>query len=122
MRKIILMTFLFFVSAAQAQEKKLLSADELLKESIFSQNKKAVMNYSIKEFDALFFEFFQKKNDSKLVLTKEEFYTYTVKIAIFSDRLARLYPSEKEIAAESKKKWMSENYEDYLHSKEIQKK
>ncbi len=80
------------------------------------------MNFSLKDFDKLFFEFFDKKANDNLVLTKEEFYTYTVKIAIFSDRLAALYPKEKEVAAESKKKWFAESYEDYLLSKQNQKK
>lgn len=79
------------------------------------------MNFSLKEFDALFFEFFDKKSDPNSVLTKEEFYKYTIQIAIFSDRLAALYLDQKEIAAESKKKWFAENYEDYLLSKASQK-
>ncbi|TDD94582.1 hypothetical protein [Flavobacterium cellulosilyticum] len=80
------------------------------------------MNYSMKEFETLFFEFLSKKTNDSLVLTKEEFYTYTVKMAIYSDRLATLYPKEKEVAQASKKKWMSESYEDCLLSKQIQKK
>ena len=63
------------------------------------------------DFEKLFFEFNDKKFDPNILLTKEEFYTYTVKIAAFSDRLAALYPKEKEVAAESKKKWLSESYE-----------
>lgn len=122
MQKTFLIVMTLFLTVIQAQEKKLNSADQALKETIYNQNKKAVMNYSIKQFDALFFEFFDKKRDEKLLLTKEEFYTYTVKIAIFSDRLANLYPKEKEVAQASKQKWMSESYEDYLLSKEIPKK
>ena len=57
-----------------------------------------------------------------MVLSKEEFYTYTVKIAILSERMATLYPNEKEVAQASKKKWLSESYEDYLLSKPTQKK
>jgi hypothetical protein len=124
MRKIILklIVILFFANGIQAQGKKVISADELLKESIYNLNKKTVMNYSIKEFDALFFEFFNKKREPSLILTKEKFYTYTVKIAIFSDRLAKLYPKEKDVAEANKKEWMSESYEDYLLSKETPKK
>jgi hypothetical protein len=36
--------------------------------------------------------------------------------------LAALYPDQKEIAAESKKKWFAENYKDYLVLKASQKK
>ena len=94
----------------------------LLKETIYNENRVKVLNFSLKDFDALFFEFFDKKSEPNLVLTKEEFYKYTIQIAIFSDRLAALYPDQKEIAAESKKKWFAESYEDYLLSKASQKK
>jgi hypothetical protein len=33
-----------------------------------------------------------------------------------------LYPEQKEIAAVNKKKWLAENYEDYLLSKATEKK
>lgn len=119
--------FLVFVVLASlnslfAQEKKSNSADDVLKETIYNENKTKVLNYSMKDFEKLFFEFSNKKFDTNVTLSKEEFYTYTVKIAIFSDRLAGLYPKEKEVAAESKKKWLSESYEDYLLSKQTQKK
>jgi hypothetical protein len=111
----------FFLSSLYAQEKKANSADDLLKETLYNANKKVVTNYSMKDFDALFFEFFEKKANESLILTKEEFYSYTIKIAIFSDRLAALYPLEKQTAAESKKKWFAETYEDYLLSKQNKK-
>ena len=109
-------------SNIKAQEVKVSNNDAILKERIYEKNKKKVLNYSMKQFDALFFEFFNKKSNLELVLTKEEFYNYTIQIAIFSDRLAALYPEEKPIAEESKKKWFAESYEDYLLSKESQKK
>jgi hypothetical protein len=108
--------------SVNAQEKTLSGNDMLLKETIYNENRVKVLNFSLKDFDALFFEFFDKKSEPNLVLTKEEFYKYTIQIAIFSDRLAALYPDQKEIAAESKKKWFAENYEDYLLSKASQKK
>ena len=108
--------------SVNAQEKTLRGNDMLLKETIYNENRVKVLNFSLKDFDALFFEFFDKKSEPNLVLTKEEFYKYTIQIAIFSDRLAALYPDQKEIAAESKKKWFAENYEDYLLSKASQKK
>ena len=122
MKKIILvLVFSLFLNSLYSQEKKGNSADDFLKETIYNANKKKVMNFTMKDFDALFFEFFQKKANNNLLLTKEEFYTYTIKIAIFSNRLAALYPAEKQSAAESKKKWFAENYEDYLVSKQNQK-
>jgi len=127
MRKIILVFFIVLFSMVpseciQAQEKPANTADALLKENLYNANKVKVSNFSLKQFDALFFEFFDKKANPNLVLTREEFYTYTIQIAIFSDRLAALYPDQKEIAAENKKKWFAETYEDYLLSKVTQKK
>jgi hypothetical protein len=125
MRKLLLgfIIVLFFSSITlKAQENKTKTKDELLKETLFNANKVKVLNFSLKEFDALFFEFFDKKSRPELILTKEEFYNYTVQIAIFSDRLAALYPEQKEIAAENKKKWLAETYEDYLLSKATEKK
>lgn len=119
MQKYILMLLLlFFINAIQAQEKSIAITDSALKESIYNQYKNEVLNYSMKEFEHLFFEFSDKKHEANVVLTKEEFYTYTVKIATFSDRLAALYPKEKEAAEASKKQWMSESYQDYLLSKQ----
>jgi hypothetical protein len=127
MRKIILvfsiaLFFMVSLGSIRAQEKTVNNSDVILKEAIYNANKVKVLNFSLKEFDVLFFEFFDKKNNPNVVLTKEEFYKYTIQIAIFSDRLAALYPDQKEIAAENKKKWFGETYEDYLLSKATQKK
>lgn len=105
-----------------AQVKKLSIDDQLLQDSIYKSNKKKVLNFSLKEFDALFLEYFNRKNDPTITLTKTEFYNYTVQIATFSDRLAHLYPDQKEIAATNKEKWLSESYEEYLRYKASQKK
>jgi hypothetical protein len=122
----VLYVFFLFLSctsfSAMAQKPLAISKDQMLKDSLYNENRQKVLNYSMKEFDTLFFEFFQKKANPTLILSKKEFYSYTIKIAAFSDRLARLYPAQKEIAAESKKKWMSESYEDYLLYKASQKK
>lgn len=123
MKKIILIfVAIISLNSVFSQEIKANSADDVLKDTIYKANKTKVLNYSMKDFEKLFFEFNDKKYDQNILLTKEEFYTYTVKIAIFSDRLAALYPKEKEVAAASKKKWLSESYEDYLLSKQTQKK
>lgn len=123
MKKIItIVGILVSLTSIVAQEKKANGADELLKDSIYKENKTKVLNYSMRDFEKLFFEFNEKKFDPNILLNKHEFYTYTVKIAIFSDRLAALYPKEKEVAAKNKKQWLTKSYEDYLHVKESQKK
>jgi hypothetical protein len=123
MQKTALFLFLLFISSGcYAQQSQPKTADDVLKEQIYNTNKKVVVNYSMKEFDALFFEFSDKKSDPNIILTKEEFYNYTIKIGAFSDRLAKLYPKEKAIAEESKKKWFAESYEEYLLSKATPKK
>jgi hypothetical protein len=94
--------------------------DALVKDSIYNKNKMKVLNFSMKDFDALFFEFFDKKA-SPTVLNKVEFYSYTIRIAIFSERLAALYPDQKAVAMESRNKWFAESYEDYLKIKNSQK-
>lgn len=105
-----------------AQVKKLSVDDQLIQDSIYKSKKKKVLNFSMKEFDTLFFEYFNRKNDPNVVLTRKDFYNYTVQIATFSDRLSALYPDQKEVAAENKEKWLSESYEDYLQYKASQKK
>lgn len=105
-----------------AQTKKLSINDQLIQDSIYKSNKKKVLNFSMKEFDSLFFEFFNRKNNPDIFLNRIEFYNYTVQIATFSDRLSSLYPDQKEVAAQNKETWLSENYEDYLQYKASQKK
>jgi hypothetical protein len=123
MQKIVsLLVLLLLVNFSYAQNPNAKSEDDVLKDQIYNANKKSVLNYSMKDFDALFFEFSDKKSDPNVFLSKEEFYNYTIKIAAFSDRLAKLYPKEKEVAEASKKKWFAESYEDYLLSKASQKK
>lgn len=109
-------------NSAYAQNKKISVQDQLIQDSIYKSNKKKVLNFSMKDFDKLFFEYFNRKNDPNVVLTKKDFYNYTVQIAAFSDRLASLYPEQKEVAAQNKEQWLSESYEDYLQYKASQKK
>lgn len=105
-----------------AQTKKLSIDDRLLQDSIYKSNKKKVLNFSMKDFDALFFDYFKDKSNPDVILTKTQFYNYTVQIATFSDRLSILYPAQKEVAAKNKEQWLSESYEDYLLFKASQKK
>jgi hypothetical protein len=119
---ILFLSLIFSITTTCAQTQKLSVDDQLLQDSIYKSNKKKILNFSMKEFDTLFFEFFTRKNDPAVLLTKTEFYNYTVQIATFSDRLAKLYPDQKEVAAQNKEHWLSERYEDYLEYKGSQKK
>ena len=119
---ILFLSLIFSINTTCAQTKKLSVDDQLLQDSIYKSNKKKILNYSMKEFDTLFFEFFTRKNNPDVLLTKTEFYNYTVQIATFSDRLAKLYPDQKEVARQNKEQWLSERYEDYLEYKGSQKK
>lgn len=118
MRKIFLIPVfcLLIFGAAYGQEKKLNPVDGQLKEDLYVKYKKEVQRYSKKDFDALFFEFFEKQNDKKL-LTKEEFYTYTIKIAIYSEKLGLLYKDQKAESERTKQEWFDRNYQDYADSK-----
>ena len=118
--KAFLLLLLFSASVVFSQKQQKMP-DDLFKEKIYASCKKKIIAYTLKDFDALFFEFFKKQNDQNLVLSKEEFYNYTVQIAAFSDRLAALYPNRKAEADESKKLWMAKTYDDYLKSKPLKK-
>jgi len=122
---ILLLSFFLILpinNSIHAQTKKLPIEDQLIQDSIYKSNKKKILNFSMKDFDALFFEYFNRKSDSNIVLSKIEFYNYTVQIATFSDRLAILYPDQKQVAVQNKEKWLSESYEEYLQYKASQKK
>lgn len=120
-KKIIFAALLFvFTTNMQAQDATKTS-DEVLKEKIYNQYKAAVLNYSMKNFDSMFLDFLAKQNDKNYTFTREEFYTFTVKIATFSDRLAKLYPARKAEAESNKKEWLSKTYDDYLKMKESNK-
>jgi len=122
MRKIIqiaVFSLILFCSTGMAfgQEKKSNDPDFPAKEELYVKYKKEVQAYDKKDFDALFFEFFQKQSDAKLTLSKEEFYTYTIKIAIYSEKLGLLYKDQKEEAQRTKQQWFDRSYADYLNSK-----
>lgn len=122
MRKIIQITFFWFLifcamTKSLGQETKSNDPDLNAKELLYSKYRKEVLSYDKKAFDALFFEFFQKQSDSNLTLSKEEFYTYTIKIAIYSEKMGMLYKDQKAEATKSKEDWFNRNYSDYLNSK-----
>ena len=94
-----------------------LKEDLALKETLFKKYKREAQAFSKNDFDALFFEFFRKQKDENLVMTKEEFYTYTIKIAAYSEKLGLLYKDKKEESQRTKQEWFDKSYSDYLQSK-----
>jgi hypothetical protein len=117
--QIVFFTVLVFCSAGNTfgQEKGGADPDGSLKQSLYVKYKREVQAFDKKDFDALFFDFFQKQNDNTITLTKEEFYTYTIKIAIYSEKLGLLYKDQKEEAQRTKQEWFDKKYSDYLNSK-----
>ena len=112
----LLLCLLFATNFTLAQEKIANLVDGQIKELLYLKYKKEVQAYDKKQFDALFFEFFNKQND-KVILTKEEYYTYTVKIAIYSEKLGLLYKAQKEESMKAKQDWLEKNYQEYLETK-----
>ncbi len=121
MRNIFQITALFFMLACStidvlAQEKKISDVDRPLKEQLYKKYRRQVLAYDKNKFDTLFFDFIKAQNAQK-TLTKEEFYTYTVKIAIYSEKLGLLYKDKKEESQKTKEEWLARSYTNYLNSK-----
>lgn len=122
MRKIIQIAVFFsliFCATSQSfgQQAASVDPDITIKETIYTKYKKEVLSFDKKDFDTLFFEFFLKQSDSKITLTKEEYYTYTIKIAIYSEKLGLLYKDQKEESDKAKQEWFNKSYAEYLKSK-----
>lgn len=122
MTKLVKIVFLFLAVSfanvnAFAQENKSSDVDIQYKESLYKMYKREVLAYNKKNFDDLFFEFFTKQNDNSITLTKEEFYTYTIKIAIYSEKLGLLYKDQKKESLMAKQEWFNKKYQDYLDAK-----
>lgn len=115
----VLVLFLFLAAGTNlyAQQQTATDVDAPLKEELYKKYKKEVLAYDKNDFDTLFFEFFKKQKDKTLTLTKEEFYTYTIKIAIYSEKLGLLYKDQKEDSQRTKQEWYNRSYADYLNSK-----
>ena len=120
MRKLLhlsVLLFLFLCSTTIAvSQEKTSDPDAAIKEALYNKYKKEVRSYNKNDFDVLFMSFFESQNSEK-ILTKEEFYTYTIKIAIYSEKLGLLYKDQKEESERTKKEWFSKSYQDYLNSK-----
>jgi hypothetical protein len=115
----ILFFMLFYITTSYvvfAQEK-ITSEDVALKETLYRKFKREVQSYDKNDFDKLFFEFFKKQKDESITLTKEEFYTYTIKIALYSEKRGLLYKDQKADADKTKQEWYDRSYSDYLMSK-----
>ncbi|HNP31786.1 MAG TPA: hypothetical protein PKN96_00685 [Flavobacterium sp.] len=117
--QILLLSFLFsgVANSVYAQDKPSNDPDIQVKEDLYKKFKKEVRSYDKNDFDALFFEFFKKQKDQSITLTKEEFYSYTIKIAIYSEKLGLLYKDQKKEADKTKQEWFDRSYSDYLNSK-----
>lgn len=61
-------------------------SDLALKHVLYTQYKKEVLAYDKRHDDKLFFFSFEKQNNPSIILTKEGYYTYTIKIAIYSEK------------------------------------
>lgn len=122
MRKIIqiaFFSFLFFCldTSIFAQEKMINDPDIETKKVLYTKYRNEVLAFNRRDFDNLFLEFFDKQNNPKITLTKEEFYTYTIKIAIYSEKLGLLYKDRKAESEQTKQEWFNRSYSDYLNSK-----
>ena len=117
MKKAVL-TFLFIICALAFSKAQEPVEGQIIKDSLYVKFKKEVINYSLKDFDKLFFEFNEVANNvNNPILTEVQYYSYTIKIAAFSDRWASLYPKEKKLAMQNKKEWFSKKYSDYLKTR-----
>ena len=106
-----------FLSTSQAQDNKSIDTDLAVKELLYTKYRNQVLAFNKSDFDNLFLEFFEKQNSSQIQLSKEEFYTYTIKIAIYSEKLGLLYKDKKAEATQTKNEWFARSYSDYLNSK-----
>jgi hypothetical protein len=115
--QILLLSLLLFTGGSMRAQLKPVGEDASLKDEIYKKHKKEVQAYDKKDFDALFLEFFQKQRDRSVTLTKDEFYTYTIKIALYSEKLGLLYKDQKESSQKAKQEWFNKSYSEYLNSK-----
>ena len=109
--------FLIAANTAFSQGKVSNDPNIKVKEELYKKYKKEVQRYDKNDFDTLFLEFFRKQHDQALTLTQEEFYTYTIKIAIYSEKLGLLYKDQKAESQKTKQEWFDKRYSDYLNSK-----
>lgn len=119
MKKILLLSLCLFccVWTAMAQESTVPDADMPYKLELYAKYKNEVRAFSHKDFEDYFSAYFSSIGQSR-TLTKEEFYTYTVKISIYSEKLGLLYKDRKDEAQKSKADWLGKKYSDYLSTRQ----
>jgi hypothetical protein len=116
MKKLLALLALFLFTAVTAAQDKV-DPDFEIKDMLYNKYKSEVRAYDRKHFDDLFMEFFEKQATEAPTLTKEEYYTYTIKIAIYSEKYGMLYKKEKDGAQKTKNEWFARMYSDYLASR-----
>jgi hypothetical protein len=101
----VVFTFIFtcICNTTFAQTEVYKNSDSQSKEALYKKHKKEAQSFDKNDFDTLFFEFFQKQKDENSTLTKEEFYSYSIKIAIYSEKLGLLYKDQKKNHSEQNK-------------------
>ncbi|POS02639.1 hypothetical protein Q361_103154 [Flavobacterium croceum DSM 17960] len=91
-------------------------ADKTIKDQLYKKYRREVLAFDRKKYDDLFFEYIRKTGEST-ILTKEQYYTYTIKISIYAEKLGLLYRDQKEESLKTKQVWYDKSYSDYLKSK-----
>jgi hypothetical protein len=118
---VFILSFFWITNIVFAQETKTSSSDNNLKEKMYNELKPKVNRYTKKDFDDLFFDFLQKQSSDKIILTKQEYYNYTLSIAVYSAKLGLLYKDQKATSEKTKQEWYDKNYQDYLNTKQNKK-
>ena len=95
--------------------------DDAIKQKMYLKLRNETLHFNKKQFDSVFFDYFQKSSRPDLILTQEEYYNYTIRIGIYSEKLGLLYKDQKTDALKSKKEWLDKNYQDYLNLKNQKK-
>lgn len=119
--QLFIFSIFLFANTTYSQEVQNNDIDKPMKEILAKKVRFQTLNYNKKQYDSLFFDYIKKTNNPKLVLTKEEYYNFTVRIGVYAEKLGLLYKSEKAIALKTKQEWLDKKYQDYLNSKQIKK-
>lgn len=120
MKNILFLVLLFIGVAAPGAAQDVQTSDEdiELRLELKKKYRSEAVNFSHKQFDEVFLDFFRKTGPTNPeILTKEEFYGYTVRISWYSERMGLLYKKEKETAKKSADEWFNKKYSDYLATK-----
>jgi hypothetical protein len=114
---VILFQFLLSLNLSSfAQTMPNADADKTIKDQLYKKYRREVLAFDRKKYDDLFFEYIRKTGEPT-ILTKEQYYTYTIKISIYAEKLGLLYRDQKEESLKTKQVWYDKSYSDYLKSK-----